>query len=74
MKLRRVRYREVSGRHKFLSDIKDPEFKPSFMSIRDVRGEVYRDTAVVTRVYHTKGTARSQEYERTGSFTDYLYF
>src|ERR1700751_3797113 len=46
---------EVSERDKFLSDIKDPEFKPSAMNIRDVKVNVFRDTAIVTGIYHAKG-------------------
>ena len=33
---------EVSERDKFLADIKNPEFKPSAMKIRDVKVNVYR--------------------------------
>ena len=61
---------EVSERDKFLADIKDPEFKPSAMNIRDVKVNLYRDTAVVTGVYHTKGMFASKPYEHTGRFTD----
>jgi ketosteroid isomerase-like protein len=65
---------EVSDRDKFLADIKDPEFKPSLMNIRDVQVNVYRDTAVVTGVYHTKGTSSGKAYEHLGRFTDTWIF
>jgi ketosteroid isomerase-like protein len=65
---------EVSERDKFLADIKDPEFKPSVMNIRDVKVNVFRDTAVVTGIYHAKGTYASKPYEHTGRFTDTWIF
>ena len=65
---------EVSERDKFLSDIKDPEFKPTIMNIRDVKVSVYRDTAIVTGTYHTKGTVSGKGYEHTGRFTDTWIF
>jgi len=61
---------EVSDREKFLADIKAPEFKPSLMNIRDVKVNLYRDTAVVTGVYQAKGTYSGHGYEHTGRFTD----
>ena len=65
---------EVSDRDKFLADIKDPEFKPSVMNIRDVKVNLYRDTAVVTGIYLTKGTYSGRTYEHTGRFTDTWIF
>ena len=65
---------EVSERDKFLADIKDPEFKPSMMNIRDVKVNVFRDTAIVTGIYHAKGTYATKAYEHTGRFTDTWIF
>jgi ketosteroid isomerase-like protein len=65
---------DVSDRDKFLADIKDPEFKPSVMNIRDVQVNVYRETAVVTGIYHTKGTYGSKPYDHLGRFTDTWIF
>jgi hypothetical protein len=65
---------EVSDRDKFLADIKDPEFKPSLLSIRDVKVNLYRDTAVVTGIYQTKGTYSGKAYEHLGRFTDTWIF
>jgi ketosteroid isomerase-like protein len=65
---------EVSDRDKFLADIRDPEFKPTLMSIRDVKVNVYRDTAVVTGIYQTKGTYSGRAYEHLGRFTDTWIF
>jgi ketosteroid isomerase-like protein len=65
---------EVSDREKFLADVKDPEFKPSLMNIHDVKVNVYRDTAVVTGIYQTKGVYSGRTYEHTGRFTDTWIF
>lgn len=65
---------EVSDREKFLADIKDPEFKPSNLNIHDVKVNLYRDTAVVTGIYQTKGTYSGKPYEHTGRFTDTWIF
>jgi len=61
---------EVSERGKFLADIADPQFKVSLLSIQDVKVILYQDTAVVTGIYHTKGTHQGKPYEHTGRFTD----
>jgi ketosteroid isomerase-like protein len=61
---------EVSERGKFLADIADPEFKVSLLSIQDVKVILYQDTAVVTGVYHTKGTHQGKLFEHAGRFTD----
>jgi hypothetical protein len=61
---------EVSDRGKFLADFADPTFKPTIMSIDDVKVEVYSTTAIVTGTYHTKGTYGGKPYEHFGRFTD----
>ena len=65
---------EVSDREKFLADIKDPEFKPSALNIRDVKVNLYRETAVVTGIYQAKGTSSGKAYEHIGRFTDTWIF
>ena len=65
---------EVSDRGKFLSDFADPKFQPTIMSIQDVKVEMYSTTAVVTGVYHTKGTYGAKPYEHFGRFTDTWIF
>src|ERR1700739_1042923 len=60
---------EVSDRDKFLADIKDPEFQPTLMNIRDVKVNLYRETAVVTGIYQAKGTYSGKAYEHVGRFT-----
>ena len=47
---------EVSDKAKFLADIKDPQFKPTILTIQDLKVSMYADSAVVVGIYHTKGT------------------
>ncbi len=61
---------EVSDKQKFLSDIKDPRFRPSAANIQDVKMNFFGDTAVVTGVYHTQGTYQGKPYDHVGRFTD----
>ena len=57
---------EVSERGKFLADIKDPQFKPSLVSIQDLKVNLYHNTGVVTGVYHTKGSYNGKPYDHLG--------
>lgn len=61
---------EVSDHDKFLADIRDPRFKPVALTIQDVKVASYRDTAIITGVYHAKGTYQSKPYDHMGRFTD----
>lgn len=61
---------EVSDKQHFLADIKDPQFKPSSLTIQDVKMNFYGDTAVVIGTYHTQGTYQSKPYDHLGRFTD----
>lgn len=61
---------EVSERGKFLADIKDPQFKPTLVSIQDLRVNVYRNAGIVTGMYHTKGSYNGKPYDHVGRFTD----
>jgi len=65
---------EVSDRGKFLADFADPKFRPSVMSIDDVRVEMYSTTAIVAGTYHTKGTYGGKPYEHFGRLTDTWVF
>jgi ketosteroid isomerase-like protein len=60
----------VSDKQRFLSDIKDPLFKPSLATIQDVKMNFFGDTAVVTGTYHTQGTYQGRPYDHLGRFTD----
>jgi ketosteroid isomerase-like protein len=61
---------EVSDHDKFLADIRDPRFKPTALTIQDVKVSSYRDTAIITGVYHAKGTYQGKSYDHIGRFTD----
>jgi len=61
---------EVSDRGQFLADIANPQFKPTALNIQDVKVILYRDTAVVTGIYHTKGSYQGKAYDHAGRFTD----
>jgi hypothetical protein len=65
---------ELSDKQKFLADIKDPQFKPTSLTIQDVKVSMYGDSAVVVGIYHTKGTYQSKPYEHFGRFTDMWVF
>jgi ketosteroid isomerase-like protein len=61
---------EVSDKAKFLADIKDPQFKPTSLTIQDVKVNMYADAAVVVGIYRTKGMYENKPYEHVGRFTD----
>ena len=61
---------ELSDRQKFLADIADPEFQLSAMNLRDMSVTMYKDTAIITGIYHAKGVVSGKPYDHTGRFTD----
>jgi hypothetical protein len=65
---------EVSDKSKFLADIKDPQFKPTSLTIQDVKANMYGDSAIVVGIYHAKGTYQGKSYEHIGRFTDTWVF
>jgi len=65
---------EVSDKQRFLADIRDPLYKPSFANIQDVKMNFFGDTAVVTGTYHTQGTYQGKPYDHVGRFTDTWVF
>jgi ketosteroid isomerase-like protein len=65
---------EVTERGKFLEGIADPQFKPSVLSIQDVKVNLFRETAIVTGIYKTKGTYQGKPYDHIGRFTDTWVF
>jgi|SRR6185312_3581169 len=60
----------VDDRAKFLSDIRDPLYKPASMSLRDISIKLYGNTAIVVGVYHAEGQYRDRPYDHVGRFTD----
>jgi ketosteroid isomerase-like protein len=65
---------EVSDRQKFLADIADPQFQPTSMTLRDMQVSLYKETAVITGIYHAKGTVGGKPYDHSGRFTDTWVF
>lgn len=61
---------QVSDKHRFLADIKDPRYKPSAANVQDMKVNFFGDAAVVTGVYHTQGTYQGKPYDHVGRFTD----
>jgi ketosteroid isomerase-like protein len=61
---------EVSDKQHFLADIRDPLFKPSSLTIQDVKMNFFGDTAVVIGTYHAQGTYQGRPYDHLGRFTD----
>jgi hypothetical protein len=61
---------EVTNRERFLSDIRDPKFKPTTVSLQDTKVNIYSATAVVTGTYHAKGSYNAKPYDHVGRFTD----
>ena len=61
---------ELTNKQKFLAEIKDPQFKPTLLTIQDVKMNFFGETAVVTGVYHTQGTFQGKPYDHVGRFTD----
>jgi len=61
---------EVSDKQKFLADIRDPQFKPTQATIQDLKVTFFGETAIVTGVYHTKGSYEGKPYDHIGRFTD----
>lgn len=65
---------DVSNKQKFLADIKDPLFKPTLANIQDIKMNFFGDTAVVTGIYHTRGTYQGKPFDHVGRFTDTWVF
>jgi ketosteroid isomerase-like protein len=61
---------EQSNKQQFLADIRDPLFKPSVLTIQEVKMNFFGDTAVVTGIYHTQGSYQGKSYDHIGRFTD----
>ncbi len=61
---------EVSNKQKFLADIKDPLFKPTALTIQDVKMNFFGEAAVVTGTYHAQGSYQGKSYDHVGRFTD----
>lgn len=65
---------EVTDKQQFLADIKDPRFKPTSLTIQDVKMSFFGDTAVVIGTYHSQGSYQGRPYDHLGRFTDTWIF
>lgn len=60
----------VQNKAQFMSDIRDPEFRPTMITNEDVRVDVFDNAAVVAGTYHTKGSYKGKSFDHYGRFTD----
>jgi len=60
----------VMNKGQFLTDNRDPAYKPSVVNNEDVQVITYSNVAVVIGKYHTKGTYKDKPFEHWGRFTD----
>jgi hypothetical protein len=64
----------VIDRRKFLAGSADPTLRISIYNVESMKAETYPGTAVVTGIYHTKGTYGGKTFEHVGRFTDTWVF
>jgi Domain of unknown function (DUF4440) len=64
----------VMNKVQFLADLKDPAYQASLVVNQDVKIHSYRNAAVVTGTYHTKGKYKGRPFEHWGRFTDTWIF
>ena len=64
----------VMTKAEFLADLKDGSYAPTLVVNQNQHVVSYNHAAVVTGVYHTKGTFKSRPFERWGRFTDIWLF
>ena len=57
-------------KEKFIADSKDASFETTSVANDDVQVYFYPGVAVVTGVYHAKGTNRGKPFDHYGRFTD----
>jgi ketosteroid isomerase-like protein len=60
----------VMNKGQFLTDNRDPAYKPSVVNNEDVQVITYSNVAIVIGKYHTKGTYNDKPFEHWGRFTD----
>jgi len=60
----------VMNKVQFLTDNKDPSYKPSVVINEDMQVMTYTNVAIVIGKYHTKGTYRDKPFDHWGRFTD----
>lgn len=58
------------NKSQFIVDSKDPSFVTTLVANEDVEVYFYPGVAIVTGIYHAKGTNRGKAYDHWGRFTD----
>jgi hypothetical protein len=64
----------VMNKEQFMASVKAPTLHPEQIVNESMAAQVYRDSAVVTGVYHEKGVRNGKPYLRRGRFTDTWVF
>ena len=60
----------VMNKAKFLTDNRDPSYKPTLVANEDMQVMTYSNVAIVIGKYHAKGTYREKPFDHWGRFTD----
>ena len=60
----------LMNKAQFLADAKDTSYDATTMANTDVKVILYKDTAVVAGIYHSKGTSAGKPFDHHGRFTD----
>jgi len=60
----------VMNKGQFLTDNKDPDYKPTVVTNEEMQVIAYSNVAIVIGKYHTKGTYRDKPFDHWGRFTD----
>ena len=64
----------VMTKAQFLAELKDGSYAPTLVTNQNQKVVTYNHAAVVTGIYHTKGTYKAKPFERWGHFTDIWLF
>jgi len=64
----------VMDKAAFLADIQDPDYKASQVTNEGVKVNLYPNAAVVTGIYHAKGSNKGKIFDHRGRFTDMWIF
>jgi ketosteroid isomerase-like protein len=60
----------LMNKGQFLSDNRDPDYKPTVVTNEEMQVIAYSNVAIVIGKYHTKGTYKDKPFDHWGRFTD----
>jgi ketosteroid isomerase-like protein len=60
----------VMSKDQFLTDNRDPSYKPTLVANEDMQVMTYANVAIVIGKYHAKGTYHDKPFDHWGRFTD----